>query len=199
MPETTAPVHLRLPGRPDQKAERLALRAALVAARILGLATGTHLRHLRGLADPIAALQARLQDAELRAPEVRSFLGLAEALLGLPPAGKPALSPPRGQPGEGPGDSPLSVAYLDPQSRRFPSLGAPPDRGGRFVPSTRRRAAHPQPACPPPPITRRQRNLARAPRRRTAARSPRARPTTPIARLPTCTSRSRLAPRPYRC
>jgi transposase InsO family protein len=38
-----------------------------VAARILGLATGTHLRQLRGFADPMTALQARLQDAELRA------------------------------------------------------------------------------------------------------------------------------------
>ena len=67
MPEITAPVHLRLPGTPVERAERLALRAALVAARILGLATGTHLRLVRGLADPLTALQARLQDAELRA------------------------------------------------------------------------------------------------------------------------------------
>lgn len=67
MPEITVPVHLRLPGPPDTTAERPALRAALVAARILGLATGTHLRQLRALADPMMALQARLQDAELRA------------------------------------------------------------------------------------------------------------------------------------
>ena len=67
MPEITAPVHLRLPRRADGPTERLALRAALMAARILGLATGTHLRQLRGLADPVAELQARLQDAELRA------------------------------------------------------------------------------------------------------------------------------------
>jgi len=67
MPEITAPVHLRLPGTYGETVERLALRAALVAARILGLATGTHLRQWRGLADPMTALQARLQDAELRA------------------------------------------------------------------------------------------------------------------------------------
>ena len=67
MPQITTPVHLRLPGTPDERAERLALRAALVAARILGLATGTHLRQLRGQADPMTAIQARLQDAELRA------------------------------------------------------------------------------------------------------------------------------------
>jgi transposase InsO family protein len=46
----------------------------------------------------------------------------AEVLLGLRPAAESALSPPRGRPSEGPGDSPLSVAYLDPQSRRFPLL-----------------------------------------------------------------------------
>jgi transposase InsO family protein len=58
---------LRLSGAGGEAAARTALRAALVAARILGLATGTHLRQLRGLADPMTTLQARLQDAELRA------------------------------------------------------------------------------------------------------------------------------------
>jgi transposase InsO family protein len=67
MPEIAAPVHLRLPGASDERAKRLALRAALAAARLLGVATGTHLRQLRGLADPMTALQARLQHAELRA------------------------------------------------------------------------------------------------------------------------------------
>ncbi len=67
MPKITAPVHLRLPRTVDESTARLALRAALTAARILGLATGTHLRQLRALADPVAELQARLQDAELRA------------------------------------------------------------------------------------------------------------------------------------
>jgi hypothetical protein len=65
MPEITASVHLRLPGTPDEKAERLALRATLVAARILGLATGTHLRQLCGLTDPLTALEARLQEATM--------------------------------------------------------------------------------------------------------------------------------------
>jgi len=63
----TPPVHLRLRGKIDEATERLALRAALNAAHFFGLATGTHLRHLRGLADPMAQLQARLEDAELRA------------------------------------------------------------------------------------------------------------------------------------
>jgi len=61
------PVHLRMRGTIDEATERVALRAVLAAARLLGLATGTHLRHLRGLTDPLAQLQARLEDAELRA------------------------------------------------------------------------------------------------------------------------------------
>ncbi len=94
MPEITAPLHLRLPGRPDQKAERLALRAALVAARILGLATGTHLRQLRGLADPIATLQARLQDAELRARLASEAAELLAARLSrIPERHRPYFTP----------------------------------------------------------------------------------------------------------
>ena len=46
----------------------------------------------------------------------------AEAFLGAHPACARALSPPRGRPGEGPADSPFSVEYLDPQSRRLPVL-----------------------------------------------------------------------------
>lgn len=67
MIETTPPVQLRLRGKLDEATERLALRAALTASRLLGLATGTHLRHLRGGGDSVAQFQARLQEAELRA------------------------------------------------------------------------------------------------------------------------------------
>ena len=52
---------------PTEKAQRTALRAALAAAHLLGLAIGTHLRLLRGLKDPLTELQARLEEAELRA------------------------------------------------------------------------------------------------------------------------------------
>ncbi len=38
----------------DETTERLALRAVLVAARLFGLAAGTHLRQLRNLGDPLA-------------------------------------------------------------------------------------------------------------------------------------------------
>lgn len=67
MTETTPPVHLRLRGKLEEASERLALRAALTASHLLGLAAGTHLRELRGLDDPLANLQARLEEAELRA------------------------------------------------------------------------------------------------------------------------------------
>ena len=66
-PETTPPVHLRLRGMPDEHRIRLALRAALTSAHLLGLAIGTHLRALRVHADPLLRLQARLEEAELRA------------------------------------------------------------------------------------------------------------------------------------
>jgi len=46
----------------------------------------------------------------------------AEALLGAHPACARASSPPRGRPGEGSGDSPFAVEYLDPERRRFPVL-----------------------------------------------------------------------------
>ena len=65
--DTALPIHLRLRGRLDEATERLALRAALTASHLLGLATGTHLRRLRGLNDPLAHLQARLEESELRA------------------------------------------------------------------------------------------------------------------------------------
>lgn len=67
MPETAPPVHLRLRSILDEATERLALRAALSASHLLGLATGTHLRRLRTQNDPLAEIQARLEEAELRA------------------------------------------------------------------------------------------------------------------------------------
>jgi len=75
----------------------------------------------------IQDLERRLEIALAHYVLFRPHQGLhgatpAEALLGLRPAAESALSPPRGRPGEGPGDSPLSVAYLNPQSRRFPFL-----------------------------------------------------------------------------
>jgi len=65
--DTTPPVHLRLRGKIDLATERLALRAALTSAHLLGLAAGTHLRSLRNLGDPLAALQARIEEGEIKA------------------------------------------------------------------------------------------------------------------------------------
>ncbi len=65
--EMIAPLHLRVRGKIDAATERLALRAALTASHLLGLATGTHLRELRGHDEPLLRLQARVEEAELRA------------------------------------------------------------------------------------------------------------------------------------
>ena len=51
----------------DLATERLALRAALTAAHLLGLAAGTHLRKLRNLGDPLAEARARMEEAEMKA------------------------------------------------------------------------------------------------------------------------------------
>jgi len=65
--EPGPPAQMRLRGKVDEPTHRLALRATLAAAHLLGLAVGAHLRALRGLDDPVATLQARLQEADLRA------------------------------------------------------------------------------------------------------------------------------------
>jgi transposase InsO family protein len=49
------------------KTERIALRAVLTAARLLGLAAGVHLRQLRSLKDPLGEAQSLLQQAQLQA------------------------------------------------------------------------------------------------------------------------------------
>jgi transposase InsO family protein len=90
----TLPVHLRLRGQLDTATERLALRAALTASHLLGFATGTHLRALRGKVDPLADLQARLEEAELRArlASERADL-LAARFAKLPEKRRPYFSP----------------------------------------------------------------------------------------------------------
>ena len=80
MPETAPPVHLRLRGTLDEATEHLALRAALSASHLLGLATGTHLRKLRAQDTPLAELEARPEEAELRARLTGETGGEAQAL-----------------------------------------------------------------------------------------------------------------------
>ena len=94
MPMPQPPLHLRLRGRIDEATERLALRATLTASHLLGLATGTHLRTLRGHPDPLLGLQGRVEEAELKA---RASIEVAETLASrfrkIPERQRPHYSP----------------------------------------------------------------------------------------------------------
>jgi transposase InsO family protein len=88
------PVHLRLRRALGDASEQVALRAALTASHLLGLATGTHLRRLRAERDALVQLQARLEEAELRArlaTEALEILGARFAR--LPERRRPHFSP----------------------------------------------------------------------------------------------------------
>jgi hypothetical protein len=94
LPKTAPPFSLRLRGALDEATERLALRAALTASHLLGLATGTHLRTLRAQNDPMAELQARLEEAELRARLAGETAELLGARFGkLPERQRPYFTP----------------------------------------------------------------------------------------------------------
>jgi len=88
------PLHLRLRDKLDRTTERLALRATLAATHLLGLATGAHLRELRGRDDPLLLANARLQEAEIKA---RLSLEVAEILASrfakIPERHRPYYSP----------------------------------------------------------------------------------------------------------
>jgi transposase InsO family protein len=89
-----APVQLRLCAAIPDSATRLALRATLNAAHLLGLAAGTHLRKLRAAKDPLMQAQARLEEAELR---VRLAWEVVEMLAGrfsrIPEKRRPHYTP----------------------------------------------------------------------------------------------------------
>jgi transposase InsO family protein len=94
-PDTpNTPLHLRLRGAAPEAATRLALRATLNAAHLLGLAAGTHLRKLRAARDPLMQAQARLEEAELR---VRLAWEVVEMLAGrfsrIPEKRRPHYTP----------------------------------------------------------------------------------------------------------
>jgi transposase InsO family protein len=92
--DTTPPGHLRLRGRVNHATERLALRATLTASHLLGLATGVHLRYLRNQNDPLMALQARLEEAELKARLAWELLEMQTARLAkLPERQRPFYTP----------------------------------------------------------------------------------------------------------
>jgi transposase InsO family protein len=61
------PLRLKLRSRLTEAKERIALRATLTAAHLLGLAMGKHLRDLRASKDPLLGLQSRLEQAQLDA------------------------------------------------------------------------------------------------------------------------------------
>jgi hypothetical protein len=92
--ELSFPVRCRLCGAIDESSERFALRAVLVAARLFGLAAGTHLRQLRNLGEPLATMQAQLEEARLQARlawEVAEILGAR--LRRIPERRRPYYSP----------------------------------------------------------------------------------------------------------
>ncbi|HEY7700399.1 MAG TPA: DDE-type integrase/transposase/recombinase [Vicinamibacteria bacterium] len=74
----TPPLRLLLRHKLEAQTEKLALRAVLNAAHLLGLATGVFLRELRGWNDPLAEAAARLKEAQLQAKlawEIVEILG----------------------------------------------------------------------------------------------------------------------------
>jgi transposase InsO family protein len=84
---------------------------------------------LRGILLPLTAedLEQRLQAALVFYLCFRPHEGLggatpAEAFLGLEPAHKSAVKPPRGLPGQAPTEHPFAIDHLDPASRSFPIL-----------------------------------------------------------------------------
>lgn len=88
------PIRCQLRGKVDEATERLALRAVLTAARIFGLAAGTHLRQLRSLNDPLASAQARLAEAQLHARLAWEIVGLLSARFRrIPEKQRPHYSP----------------------------------------------------------------------------------------------------------
>jgi hypothetical protein len=94
MSDTIAPIHLRLRAKVDDATERLALRAALTAAHLFGLATGIHLRTLRGHRDPLLDLQGRLEEAELKARLASEVAEILAARFGkIPERKRPHYSP----------------------------------------------------------------------------------------------------------
>ncbi len=94
-PETLSPpIRCQLRGKVDEATERLALKAVLTTARLLGLAAGTHLRQLRNLNDPLARMQARIEEAQLHARLAWEIVELLSARFRkIPEKQRPHYSP----------------------------------------------------------------------------------------------------------
>jgi hypothetical protein len=77
-----------------QSANRLAMAALLQAHSLLGLAAGRHLREARAQEDPLRNLQARLEEAELKAQLAWEALDVVRARLAkIPERHRPYYSP----------------------------------------------------------------------------------------------------------
>ena len=88
------PARLRVRGLKDFPTERLANRAILFAARLLGVAAGTHLSEFRGRDGGYQDLKARLDRAELLASLAWRVVGLLHARLHkVPDRQRPHYSP----------------------------------------------------------------------------------------------------------
>ena len=88
------PVRARLRGVVDATTEKLALRAALSAAHLFGLAAGILLRQLRAMDDPLAQALAQAQEERLKAvPLARALHILGARFDKLPERKRPFYTP----------------------------------------------------------------------------------------------------------
>jgi len=92
--DSPLPVHLRVRNLKDHATHRLANRAILYAARLLGVAAGTHLSEFRGRDGGFQDLKARLDRAELLASIAWRVVNLLHARLAkVPDRHRPHYSP----------------------------------------------------------------------------------------------------------
>jgi putative transposase len=92
--EHPLPVYLRVRNLKDQATHRLANRAILYAARLLGVTAGTHLSEFRGRDGGFQDLSARLDRAELLASIAWRVVGLLHASLAkVPDRHRPHYAP----------------------------------------------------------------------------------------------------------
>ena len=92
--DSPLPVHLRLRNLKDRATDRLANRAILYAARLLGVAAGTHLSELRGRDGGFQHLKARLDRAEVLTSIAWRVVGLLHTRLAkVPDRHRPHYSP----------------------------------------------------------------------------------------------------------
>ena len=88
------PVRLRLRHALDNGTEKLALKAVLAAAHLIGLAIGASLRQLRGTGNPLATAEAVIRELELKAKIAWELTELIAARLDkIPDRQRPHYTP----------------------------------------------------------------------------------------------------------